>query len=499
MHDLLTECWRVLKDDGAIFFQHKDQQYRGVTITPDELKPGLPLRQRIIWDRGSGPCSNYNFLRPSYEFIYLFAKPKFKFGTSGKIMDVLRIAPAKSSHPAPFPVELPHRIFQQLKPEHDVICDVFSGSGSTGVAARATGRHYVGIDIDAGYNEEAAERLNCTVETLAAPEPRKRLSVKATLFNDDCLKSMAKLPDESVHLIAIDLPYGVSAEAWDKIVPMAKMFAEFRRILTPTGNIVMTAQGRFTAALIAAAPDLYCYSMVWAKTRKTQHLHKDYRALAEHEDVLVFAKGGMGNSAAIHPTYNPQGLVELDKPITSRNGNQKDSFYKVSGLAAERGRFQTHTNYPSSILYFPSVGGKEKVKGKGNAPQTQKPVALMDYLIRTYSNSGDTVLDCTMGSGTTGVAALQAERNFIGMEISPRFFENTVTRLQASAPCAMFVTSGPEPEQPDLVDQIIAKKRAAYWASRKSADVVTLVAACRTKPPKPDFIIDDLCDYLIAA
>ena len=499
MHDLLTECWRVLKDDGAIFFQHKDQQYRGVTITPDELNPGLPLRQRIIWDRGSGPCSNYNFLRPSYEFIYLFAKPKFKFGTSGKIMDVLRIAPAKSSHPAPFPVELPHRIFQQLKPEHDVICDVFSGSGSTGVAARATGRHYVGIDIDAGYNEEAAERLNCTVETLAAPEPRKRLSVKATLFNDDCLKSMAKLPDESVHLIAIDLPYGVSAEAWDKIVPMAKMFAEFRRILTPTGNIVMTAQGRFTAALIAAAPDLYCYSMVWAKTRKTQHLHKDYRALAEHEDVLVFAKGGMGNNAAIHPTYNPQGLVELDKPITSRNGNQKDSFYKVSGLAAERGRFQTHTNYPSSILYFPSVGGKEKVKGKGNAPQTQKPVALMDYLIRTYSNSGDTVLDCTMGSGTTGVAALQAERNFIGMEISPRFFENTVTRLQASAPNAMFVVSGPEPVQPDLVDQIIAKKRAAYWASRKSADVVTLVAACRTKPPTPDIIIDDLCDYLIAA
>nr|WP_316628351.1 DNA methyltransferase [uncultured Brevundimonas sp.] len=104
-----------------------------------------------------------------------------------------------------------------------------------------------------------------------------------------------------------------------------------------------------------------------------------------------------------------------------------------------------------------------------------------------------------MGSGTTGVAALQAERNFIGMEIDPRFFENTVARLQASAPCAMFVTSGPEPEQPDLVDQIIAKKRAAYWASRKSADVVTLVAACRTKPPKPDFIIDDLCDYLIAA
>lgn len=505
MHDLLTECWRVLKDDGAIFFQHKDQPFRGKLLTPEELIPADVLdhlRQRIIWHRQAAYTPNKNFLNPSFEFIHLLAKPKFKFATSGKLLDVLSIRPVAKidpNHPAPMPVELPQRIFEQLKPEHDVICDVFSGSGTTGVAARATGRHYVGIELDAGYNAKAAERLNCTVETLAAPEPRKRLSVKATLFNDDCLKSMAKLPDESVHLIAVDLPYGVSAEAWDKIVPMAKMFAEFRRILTPTGNIVMTAQGRFSAALIAAAEDMYCYSMIWAKSRKTQHLHKDYRALAEHEDVLVFAKGGMGNNAAIHPTYNPQALVELDKPITSGNGNQKDSFYKVSGLAAERGRFQTHTNYPTSILYFPSVGGKEKVKGKGNAPHTQKPVALMDYLVRTYSNAGDTVLDCTMGSGTTGVAALQAERNFIGMEINPRFFENTVARLQASAPDAMFVTSGPEPVQPDLVDQIIAKKRAAYWASRKSADVVTLVAACRTKPPKPDFIIDDLCDYLIAA
>ena len=505
MHEVITECWRVLKDDGAIFFQHKDQPFRGKLLTPEELIPAdvlEHLRQRIIWHRQAAYTPNKNFLNPSFEFIHLLAKPKFKFATSGKLFDVLSIRPVAKidpNHPAPMPVELPQRIFEQLKPEHDVICDVFSGSGTTGVAARATGRHYVGIELDAGYNAKAAERLNCTVETLAAPEPRERLSVKATLFNDDCLKSMEKLPDESVHLIAVDLPYGVSVKAWDKIVPMAKMFAEFRRILTPTGNIVMTAQGRFSTALIAAAPDLYCYSMVWAKTRKTQHLHKDYRALAEHEDVLVFAKGGMGNNAKVHPTYNPQGLVELDRPITSRNGNQKDSFYQVRGLAAERGRYQTHTNYPTSILFFPSVGGKEKVKGKGNAPQTQKPVALMDYLIRTYSNEGDTVMDCTMGSGTTGVAALQAERNFIGMEIDPRFFENTVARLQASAPCAMFVTSGPEPEQPDLVDQIIAKKRAAYWASRKSADVVTLVAACRTKPPKPDFIIDDLCDYLIAA
>ena len=320
MHDLLTECWRVLKDDGAIFFQHKDQPFKGRLLTPEELIPADVLdhlRQRIIWHRQAAYTPNKNFLNPSFEFIHLLAKPKFKFATAGKLFDVLSIRPTAKidpNHPAPMPVELPRRIFEHLKPEHDIICDVFSGSGTTGVAARATGRHYIGIELDAGYNAKAAERLNCTVETLAPPVPVKRQAVKATLFNADCLKAMTKLADESVDLIAVDLPYGVSVEAWDKIVPMDKMFAEFRRILSPTGNIVMTAQGRFSAALIAAALDLYCYSMVWAKTRKTQHLHKDYRVLAEHEDVLVFAKGGMGNNAKVHPTYNPQGLVELDKP-----------------------------------------------------------------------------------------------------------------------------------------------------------------------------------------
>lgn len=512
MHELLTECWRVLKDDGAIFFQHKDQPFKGRLLTPEELIPAdvlSHLRQRIIWHRQAAFTPNKNFLNPSFEFIHLLAKPKFKFATSGKLFDVLSIRPTAKidpAHPAPMPVELPRRIFEHLKPEHDVICDVFSGSGTTGVAARATGRNYVGVELDAGYNAKAAERLNCTVETLAPPAPVKRPAVKATLFNQDCLKAMTKLADESVNLIAVDLPYGVSVEAWDKIVPMDKMFAEFRRILTPTGNIVMTAQGRFSAALIAAAPDLYAYSMVWAKTRKTQHLHKDYRVLAEHEDILVFAKGGIGNNAKVHPTYNPQGLVELDKPVTSRNGNQKDSFYKVTGLAAERGRHQTHTNWPTSILFFPSVGAREKIKGKDNAPQTQKPVALMDHLIRMFSDPGDVVLDCTMGSGTTGVAALQAGRSFIGMEIDPKFYENTEARIRAAAPDAEFEVHGPVADvlPVDYIEQLLAKKREAYHAAKArdaaaKAKVITLVAACRESRPTPELILDPHFDYCLAA
>lgn len=306
------------------------------------------------------------------------------------------------------------------------------------------------------------------------------MKLTARLFNADCLVAMTKLADESVDLIAVDLPYGVSVEAWDKIVPMDKMFGEFRRILSPTGNIVMTAQGRFSAALIAAAPDLYCYSMIWAKTRKTQHLHKDYRVLAQHEDVLVFAKGGMGNNAKVHPTYNPQGLTELDKPVTSRNTLNKDTFYKLSGPSAQRGRNQTHTNWPTSILFFPSVGQREKVKGKGNAPQTQKPVALMDYLIRTFSNEGDTVLDCTMGSGTTGVAALQAGRHFIGMEISPRFFENTEARLRAAAPHADFdirVGAAPiERSTTSLLAEVMERKRAEYRAFKEREKAAKIAA-----------------------
>lgn len=524
MHDLLAECWRVLKDDGAIFFQHKDQPFKGRLLTPEELIPAdilAHLRQRIIWHRQAAYTPNKNFLNPSFEFIHLLAKPSFKFATSGKLFDVLSIRPTAKfdpNHPAPMPVELPRKIFEHLKPEHDIICDVFSGSGTTGVAARATGRHYIGIELDAGYNAKAAERLNCTVETLALPAPVKRQAVKATLFNADCLYAMSKLDAESVDLIAVDLPYGVSVEAWDKIVPMDKMFAEFRRILSPTGNIVMTAQGRFTAALIAAAPDLYAYSMVWAKTRKTQHLHKDYRVLAEHEDVLVFAKGGIGNNAKVHPAYNPQGLVKLDKPVTSRNGLQKDSFYKVSGSAADRGRYQTHTNYPTSILWFPSVGRRQKIKGRGNAPQTQKPVALMDYLVRTFSNDGDTVLDCTMGSGTTGVAALQAGRHFIGMEISPRFFENTEARIRLAAPDAEFeirVEAAPiERSSKAMLDELMERKRAAYRefkerekaakeavkaAKAAKSNVVTLTAACRAEREPPVLVIDDFYDMLIAA
>lgn len=548
MKAILSECWRVLKDDGAIFFQHKDQQFKGRVLTPEALIPPhvlAHLRQRIIWDRKVAYTPNQNFLNPSYEFVHLLAKPTFKFGSCGKITDVLNVRPTAKidpDHPAPFPVELPQKIFEQLKPEHDVICDIFSGSGSTGVAARATGRNYIGVEMDAGYNATASKRLDCAAPTVLEGKPRPTVAVDpfaeyeanlatrraaisaareahreakkavkteapvetvtpvdvpkadrkprkakpakvvaasvpltARLWLGDSLKRMKSIPDASVDLIAADLPYQITKAHWDRLLPMEELWAEYRRILKPTGNIVLTAAGMFTAQLMTAAPDLYKYSVIWEKTRATNFFHCASRALTKHEDVLIFSKGGIGNHASTPTTYNPQGLVELAEPFTSRNSNTGGGLWKARGLKADTGRYQTHTNWPTSVVRFASVG-----KVKGDAPETQKPVALMDWIIRTYSNPGDVVLDNCLGSGTTGVAALAAGRSFIGIEKEANFYETAVSRIRASAPEATFLDDAVECEVP-------------------TAEVVSITRSCRTKRQKPDIIIGEFADYLMAA
>lgn len=306
------------------------------------------------------------------------------------------------------------------------------------------------------------------------------MTLTASLWNGDSLDLMKSIPDASVDLIACDLPYGVTAAGWDKKLPMAELWAEYRRIIKPTGNIVLTSIGMFTAELMMAAPDLYKYSLVWKKSGRSQHFHKDYRPLAQHEDVLIFSKGGIGNMAKIKPTYNPQGLVKLAKPRKSRNGNGPSSLYNQwAGLDPNKERVQTHDNYPTSVQFFASVGLEEKA-AKDTAPQTQKPVALMDWIIRTYSNPGDVVLDNCLGSGTTGVAALAAGRSFIGIEKMPHFYEAAVERIQSAVPEGVTYDTDmpmpmpmPKPKR-DLVDEIIERKRAAYWASQRDHDTYVI-------------------------
>lgn len=213
-------------------------------------------------------------------------------------------------------------------------------------------------------------------------------------FVGDCLKLLPTIPDKSVDMILCDLPYGTTQNKWDSILPLDQLWRQYRRVCR--GAVVLTASQPFTTTLAASNLQDLRYAWVWEKGAATGHLNAKRMPMKQHEDILVFGTA----------PYYPQGLNPYGK--TTRRGSNGSNF-GVSGTE----NFQEHTNYPRSIIRFP------------NDPKpvhpTQKPVALMEYLIRTYTNEGELVLDNTMGSGTTGVAAMRCNRRFIGMEMNPEY------------------------------------------------------------------------------
>lgn len=234
-------------------------------------------------------------------------------------------------------------------------------------------------------------------------------AMSAQLFQGDCLDVMARLDAASVDLILCDLPYGTTACAWDAVIPFEPLWREYARLCK--GAIVLTASQPFTSALVSSHPDWFRYAWVWEKSAATGHLLARKMPMKLHEDILVFSK----NSAP----YNPQGLQPFNKMV--RRGSNGKNFH-ASGTE----NFQQHTNFPRSILRFPTDPNR--------VHPTQKPVALMEYLIRTYTNPGDVVLDNTMGSGTTGVAAVATGRRFIGIERDPDYFAIASKRIHEARP-----------------------------------------------------------------
>ena len=229
----------------------------------------------------------------------------------------------------------------------------------------------------------------------------------ATLYLGDCLEIMAGLPDASVDLILCDLPYGITQNTWDSVLPLDKLWSEYKRI--SRGAIVLTAQCPFDKVLGMSNIDWLQYEWIWQKTRATGHLNAKLRPMKNHENVLVFYKK--------QPTYNPQGLVRKEVPTIRKGGNNGTNYGK-----SDKDALQEFENYPRSILSIPS-------EGKPVHP-TQKPVALMEYMIRTYTNEGDVVLDNCMGSGTTGVACAKTGRRFIGIECEPKYFDIACRRIE---------------------------------------------------------------------
>lgn len=206
------------------------------------------------------------------------------------------------------------------------------------------------------------------------------------------------------------------------LIPLEPMWEQLKRIIKPNGAIVMTASQPFTTTLIASNMKMFKYCWVWEKSKATGHLNAKKRPLVKHEDIVVFYKS--------QPTYNPQGLVKKEKPTISK-GNRGRKGAGSSGDCyglADKDAIQTHTGYPLSIT-------KHNVDMKAEFHPTQKPVALMEYLINTYTNEGETVLDFTAGSFTTGLACVNLNRSFIGIELDKDYFDIGVNRIKERIKC----------------------------------------------------------------
>lgn len=228
----------------------------------------------------------------------------------------------------------------------------------------------------------------------------------------DCLDLLPEIPDKSIDMILTDLPYGTTACSWDTVIPFEPLWEQYKRIIKYNGAIVLTASQPFTSALIMSNIEMFKYEWIWEKEQGTNFQLVQYQPLKTHESILVFSSGVT--------LYNPQNMSKcrIKKSNKFKGGNLKH-------CASEDKRIrytQTQHNYPKSILYFN--------RNVGIHP-TQKPLALFEYLIKTYTNEGDTVHDSCLGSGTTLEACMNTNRNCIGFEISDEWIPHYKKRLKS--------------------------------------------------------------------
>ena len=229
-----------------------------------------------------------------------------------------------------------------------------------------------------------------------------------TIYNEDCLEGMKRIPDKSIDMILADLPYGTTACAWDEIIPFEPLWEQYERVIKDNGAIVLTASQPFTTNLIASNRKLYKYVWYWQKTKPSNHLNAKRQPLRTIEDIVVFYKK--------QSTYNPK-MTKREKSIIGKDTGSQTTYGKTKGGYSKE---YTH-RYPVNLLKFP--------RDKQVHP-TQKPVALFEYLIKTYTNKGETVLDNVMGSGTTAIACMNTGRNYIGFELDKTYHKLSLERIE---------------------------------------------------------------------
>jgi DNA modification methylase len=236
------------------------------------------------------------------------------------------------------------------------------------------------------------------------------------IFNEDCLEGMKRIPDKSIDMVLCDMPYGKTACKWDVVIDLEKMWIHINRIIKKNSAVILTSAQPFTSILVCSNLKMFKYDWIWKKNKGVGHLYAKNQPLKDKEDILVFYKN--------KPTYNPQ--FTIGKPFGDKKGPDKISAngsecygkYKKINYPNKDGK-----RYPKQVIEF-------KVVERTIHP-TQKPIALMEYLIKTYSNEGDTVLDFCMGSGTTAIAAINTKRNYIGFEKDKTYYDLSLDRIKS--------------------------------------------------------------------
>ena len=239
---------------------------------------------------------------------------------------------------------------------------------------------------------------------------------------------MSKIEDGSIDMILCDLPFGKLNSLWDRRLPFDKLWEQYRRITKKNAAIVLFANNLFEIELAASALDLFKYKWVWVKNTSSNFINCKHKPMTRHEDILIFSKGAATNRAKNNMTYNPQGLKIYNKQC--KNGKRKNG--TISGIRPCNANYENYTreytNYPFDVLFFDSPTTTKRFH------TSQKPVDLLEYLIKTYTNEGELILDNCIGSGSTAVAAINTNRNFIGFETEKNYCEmanNRITEAQA--------------------------------------------------------------------
>lgn len=239
------------------------------------------------------------------------------------------------------------------------------------------------------------------------------MEINKTYFGD-CLEVMKLIDDATIDFILCDLPYGVTKNKWDSVIDLKKLWNEYERVIKTNGAIVLFGQDKFSATLMLSNAKLHRYNLIWEKTTPTGHLNAKKMPLRSHEDILVFYKK--------LPTYNPQKTTGHKRKVSTaqhKRGSKKTTNYGEHGLTT----YDSTERYPKSVLNFATD------KQKAALHPTQKPLALMEYLIATYSNEGEIVLDNCAGSGTAGLAAKNLNRNYIMIENDETNYKTCIERV----------------------------------------------------------------------